>query len=230
MENKKSQLKKNKTKLLLAALAITFAISTAFALGYIIANVKVPLLQSQLSSYEQSIQSLSVLSNIGTSNSTLSCSFMEGGLSSLDQELQNLNSEITSADTNSLYSSYYSNLIKQLTYTRINYWLLAQRIKTQCGYQIANVLMLYPQNGCSNCGTEGSELYYLEQKSNYTIIATVIDADINISQVETIDRIYNVTTYPTLIINENNTYVGYENTQQLQKTICEYSPKLDICS
>ncbi len=230
MENKKSQLKKNKTKLILASLAVIFAISTAFVLGYAIANLKIPLLESQLNNYEQELQSLSLTASIGSYNSSVSCAILNGGLSSLDQQLQNLNEEITSADSNSLYASYYSNLLDRFTYTRISYWLLAQRVENQCGHKVVNVLMLYPQNGCSNCGTEGSELSYLEQKSNYTIIATVLNANTNITPVKAIDKTYNVTSYPTLIINENETYVGYENTQQLTATICRYAPYINICS
>jgi hypothetical protein len=230
MENKKSQLKKNKSKLVISLLAAVLAITIAFLAGYAIANMKVPLLESQLNAYQQNLESLSLTATIGSSNSSLSCSILEGGLSSLNQELNNLNQEITAADSNSMYSSYYSSLIDQFTYVRINYWLLAQRIENQCRYNIVNVLMLYPQNGCSNCGTEGEELSYIEQKSNYSVIATVLNANVNISAVKLVDKEYNVTSYPTLIINENVTQVGYESTQQLISTICKYAPKITLCS
>ena len=230
MENKKSQLRKNKSKLIISALGMILVITIAFLAGYTIANMKVPLLESQLNTYQQNLESLSLTATIGSSNSSLSCSILEGGLSSLNQELNNLNREITAADSNSMYSSYYSSLINQFTYVRINYWLLAQRIENQCGYNIVNVLMLYPQNGCFNCGVEGQELSYIGQKSNYSVISTVLNADINISAVKIIDKEYNVTSYPMLIINENVTYVGYENTQQLISTICKYAPRITLCS
>jgi hypothetical protein len=76
---------------------------------------------------------------------------------------------------------------------------------------------------------QGEELAYLEQRSNYTLVATVLDANINISPVQAIDRIYNVSSYPTIIINENSTYVGYEDTAQLTKTLCQYAPSFSLC-
>ncbi len=228
MENRKSKLE-NRTKITLALLAVALIASLAFSAGYAIANLKVPILQNSLTLDQQSLEALSLTTAIGTSNTSTSCAILESGLGSLNQQLQTLNTEINAAQTDTTYAQDYQNIVNQFAYTRLDYWLLAQRIGTQCHNAILNVLMLYPQNGCSNCVYEGEELSYLEQQSNYTLVATVLNANINISPVQAIDKMYNVTDYPTLIINENNTYVGYENTAQLKNTLCQYDPKFNLC-
>ncbi len=230
MENKKQKLKRNKSRILIAILAVALAVSLAFALGFVAANLKIPSLLNSLNQDQQTLEALSTATYVGSSNSTLSCSILESGLGYLNQQLQTLSTEITAAQTDVAYSSDYQDILNQFEYTRVDYWLLAQRIEDQCGHKIANVLMLYPQNGCTNCVYEGTELTYLEEKSNYSIIATVINANTGITPIEAIDSVYNVSSFPMLIINGNATYVGYEDTSQLLSTICQYSPRLEICA
>lgn len=230
MESRRVKARNKHMKFVLAALATGLVISISFILGYTLATLKVPALVNSLNQDQQVLQALSLTASIGNANSTLACSILQAGMTSLNNQLNILNSEIDSTGSGYPLPSGYGSIVDQFAFIRTNYWLLSQRLYSQCGHKDINILMFYPQTGCQSCVIEGEELSYIGQESNYTLIATVLNANANVSSVAVLDRLYNVTVYPTVVLNGKHVFVGYMTTNSIISYICGYYPGFDLCS
>ena len=124
----------SKYKRLTLSVVIAFVIVTVILIaGYFYDSDKISYLSNNLQNYEQNINELELATLITTSNSTFSCNVLSGNLYSISNELQNLGKELTSSTlANSEVS--YSQLNQEYTYVRIEYWLLANKINSMCGY------------------------------------------------------------------------------------------------
>jgi len=218
------------TKLMLAVFAVILMIGISFVFGYMLASLKEPVIQTSLSQDQQSLEALILTSNLDYTNTSLSCAILEAGIGTLSNNLNELSNELNSAMSGSVVTPQYSQLSNQLTYTRLNFWVLVQRTNEECGNKFVNLLMFYPGSStCNGCVNEGQELAYISYISNYTTVATVLNAHANVSAVSALDRYYNVTTFPMLVINGKYIVKGYLTTPQIIQYICKYSSSSDLC-
>lgn len=218
-------------KFIFALLAAGAIVVISLLLSQYLNNSQFTAATQNLQQVQQGLQNLGVLSILGNSNSTVSCALLKSSLKTLSSELTQLGQEAQAADYENQSGSQYSQLVDQLSYARIEYWLLTQRINSQCNYGLVTLLLLYRPQNCQSCLLEGQELSYLQtQDSNITPVA--LDGQLDIPLIDSINSAYNVTSdeYPVLIINGKYVSKGFLSTSQILADLCKYTNKTEFCN
>lgn len=218
-----------KTKLLLAIIIVLMLIGLSFIFGYVASELKISPITASLNQDQQTLEALLLTASVNT-NSSIACPIMTAGLGTVSQELSQIYTEVSGAQSGYPLPSQYASIEYQLAYTRLNYWLLSQKIYSTCGQKIVTGLMFYPSTVCVDCGEEGQELSVVAQESNYSFVPTVIETGLNISEVYAVEEAYNITSYPTLVIDGKYIVEGYLTKDQIVSAICAYSPSFNLCS
>lgn len=214
-----------------AILASLMVIAVVLVLSQYINNTKVSEVYQSLQQVQVGLQSLQVLSLLGNSKSTSDCSMLSAGIGTLSTQLFQLGSEVQAADMENQSGSQYTNLVNQLSYARIEYWLLAQKARSQCGKVFTTVLMLYSPVHCNGCVLESDELSYIQNKDpNFSFV--VLDGEWNLSIVKALDASYNVNSseYPAIIVNGIDVARGYLSSSQIVSDLCKYTNITDFCN
>ena len=221
----------SKYKRLTLSIIIAFAIVAVILIaGYFYDSNKISYLSNNLQTYEQNVNELELATLITTTNNTFSCSVLSGNLYNIANELQNLGKQLTSSTlANSEVS--YSQLNDEYTYVRIEYWLLANKINSMCGNQLATVMFIYPGSGGTNSIVEGDELSFLSSR-NDSLVVSAIDGSLNLSIVSILLKSYNISnsSLPALIIDDKYVKEGFVNTSQIKSLICKYGKCLNFSS
>ena len=218
-------------KFVFALIAAGIVVSISIILSQYFSNSQFNSATQNLQQVQQNLQNLGILSIIGNSNSTVSCALLKSGLATLSSEMAQLGQQAQLADYENQSGPQYSQLVDQLSYARIEYWLLVQRINSQCNYGLTTLLLLYKPQNCQNCVLEGQELSYLQTKdSNITPVA--LDGQWNLQLIDSLNGAYNLTQndYPVVIINSKYIVKGYLTTPQIISDLCKYTNKTEFCN
>jgi hypothetical protein len=218
-----------KAKWFLSILIVAIIIGLSFIFGYIAAELKVSPIVNSMNQDQANLESLILTASIN-SNSSVYCPLVQAGLGTISQELSDIYSELSGAKSGYPLPAQYASIGVQLAYLRLNYWILSNKMYSECGHSIETALMFYPNSVCITCGEEGQELAVVSQESNYTLLPTVIETGLNISEVYALQKVFNITTYPTLVIDGKYIIKGYLTTSQIIQDACKYMPNMSICN
>lgn len=217
-------------KLVFAILAATLVLIIAILFSQYLSNSQFSSVSQNLQQVQQGLQELQVLSSLGASNSTVSCAILTSGFNGLSSQLSQLGSQAQAADYENQTGSQYVQLVDELSYARIEYWLLSQRIDLQCADNLTTVLLFYKPQNCGSCTLEGSELTYLQQLYP-NLASTALDGEWNLPVINALNQVYNLTIsqYPVIIVNGKYIITGYQTTSQLLSDMCKYTNKTEFC-
>jgi len=112
----------------------------------------------------------------------------------------------------------------------IRYWLLATQSKKRCDLDIVPILYFYTQ-GCSSCPNQGTVLTYFKKVFGEKVLVFPINLELREKEpmVEIIIKRFNVTKYPTIVIDEQK-YEGVVQQDELQEVICKSLTNAPECS
>lgn len=219
----------------------TFIISTAiFSFGLIVGiyieNFFVSDLATRAREIENSVREIELemlyfqeLSSSGEPSKD-SCNFLNAIVRKTNKNLDALAGELTQySEKNVLFTTQEIRNIKK-TYTSllIKDWLLQERVKKNCGTKIVTVLYFYSTEGCDDCITQGNVLTLLKSIFKEKLMVFPIDIQIDLSMTEILMNRFNITTTPTIVINEKP-YKGIIGKAELMNMICEELPEVDVC-
>jgi len=124
-------------------------------------------------------------------------------------------------------------LLKQdYTQAELNFWLLSKKVKDICKKDVVNILYFYSSDTqCPDCEKQSFILSYLKQKFQDKLLVFAIDETLDIEpMVNILKETYNITKYPSLVI-EDKTFSGFVENDAILKEICShYSNKtIDEC-
>ena len=109
----------------------------------------------------------------------------------------------------SVLKEYYSLL-------EMRHWLLLKKIKNECATDYNIVLYFYSEN-CKQCDEQGFLLTYLREKyPSLRLKVYSFDMDLENSALSSLQKLYGVTNYPTLVINEK-IYPNFVNRKQFEE-------------
>lgn len=102
----------------------------------------------------------------------------------------------------------------------LRYWLLAKESKKKCNLDIVSVVYFYRKE-CPACAGQGTILTYYKNLLGDRLLVFPINLDLleHEPMVKIIQSQYNVTSFPTLVIDET-IYEGGADKEQLQTIIC----------
>lgn len=162
-------------------------------------------------------------------NTESSCSILKAALKnsiedlsySLDQyEKYEKDSQINKKD--------YEIVARDYLLDNIRYWIFSKRTKEVCDNDVINVLYFYSLNTCPICNNQGTILSYFKAKLEDQILIFPINVDLDEDFIKILKLQYNVTSLPTIIINDDK-YEGVVSREKLSQIICSSSQNKEKC-
>ena len=114
----------------------------------------------------------------------------------------------------------------------LNYWLFAKKTKEKCDLDVVNILYFYSEKNCQTCPDQGVILTYFKKTFGDKLLVFPIDVDYELNEpvITILKKQYDVTMYPTTII-EDQKYEGIIHNEELKKIICDsFKYEKEICS
>ncbi len=110
----------------------------------------------------------------------------------------------------------YTIIERTYVIDNLKYWLLAKKTKEECGADYSIILYFFSDKSCSICPDQGTILTYYKQKYEEKLLVFPINLDLESqeSSLKIVKDVYNITSFPTLII-ENVKYEGLVDTNTL---------------
>ena len=112
----------------------------------------------------------------------------------------------------------------------LRYWLLAKESKEKCHLNIVPILYFYT-NDCPSCSNQGAILTYFKKIFGEQVLVFPINLDLREEEtmVEVVMGQFNVTKYPSLIINDHK-YEGVVKKEEMEKIICSSLTNATLCT
>lgn len=124
----------------------------------------------------------------------------------------------------------YHVLQRKYLQDNLRYWMFSSRLQRVCDDDVVNILYFYSEENCTVCPNQGTVLTYYKQRLDDRLLVFPLNMDLAQDEkfLSILQLTYNVTEYPTLIINDEK-YVGVHNRQQLGDLICEKTRGRERC-
>lgn len=203
---------KIKTKNLVLALALT---SLVFILGIFIGNLFVSEKYNALTEMNSNIQ-------IETSALELQFELIKDNpckikdLGYLQDKVQLLGDRLTYLE--GLYGKGSTKIIplkKQYSQIQLRYWMLSKHIQDKCNDNSTLILYFYSNTECDKCDKQGTILTAFKKSSSNEVKVYSFDSSIGDVLVKTLEEIYNITTVPSIVLN-NKTYSGFMSLSEMR--------------
>ncbi len=223
MEKEKNILRKISTEKYIIAGIITFLI---FSLGLTLGLVFKDYQSNELAkiNQEQEVRYLSLqlqylyLTSFSNYNN---CPLLSAALKETITDLSNsLSKVIEYEEGKSIPSEEKLVVERRYALDNLRYWLLATQSKQKCDLRITPILYFY-QEDCTDCPIQGTVLTYFKKIFGEKVLIFPINLNLKDQEpmVEIVRSQFNITTYPTLIIDSRK-YTGMVETEQLRSLIC----------
>ncbi len=139
-----------------------------------------------------------------SANKNITCTFLSEKVNDIKNDLRKITSKVVSMEKDFKINEEYKHLKRELMILRLKLWLLVSKMNEECNEKIVPILFFYNTNkevSCDYCYEEGEILSYVSEK-NSSIIVIALDGDEDLILINTLKKVYNITTYPTIIIND----------------------------
>jgi DNA-directed RNA polymerase len=113
-------------------------------------------------------------------------------------------------------------LIKQdYTQAELNFWLLSKKVKEICKKDVVGILYFYSADTlCADCEKQSFVLSYLKDIFKDKLLVFAIDETLDIEpMVGILKETYNITEYPSLVI-EDKAFSGFVENDAILREIC----------
>ncbi len=114
---------------------------------------------------------------------------------------------------------------------QIRYWLLAEKTKELCGTDIVTILYFFSdEKECPDCERQAFILTYLKKKFTDKLLIFSFDSKFELEpMVPLLKRTYNVTEYPTIVI-EGKSKSKFQDKDTILGEMCRhYKNKIEDC-
>ena len=148
------------------------------------------------------------------------------------KELETTRERLEKFDEKSRLNKDDFNLLRRdYVLAQIRYWLLAKRTKDVCNREITTVLYFYSDNvECPDCGKQAFVLTYLKKLFKDKLLVFSFDSkQQDEPMVNILRHTYNLTTFPTLIIEGEKFTSLMDKTESLNE-ICKYHLTDEKCA
>lgn len=140
-----------------------------------------------------------------------------------------LNQMMDYEKSKNINSTNYLFLKRQYLLSNLKYWLLSEELKKTCSGDSVTVLYFF-SNNCEIClESQGVILSNLKQAFEDKLLIFAIDSDFTEEPMVTLlKNKYNITAYPTLVINDRKFAQYMSRTELLEKICPKYMDKENI--
>ena len=164
------------------------------------------------------MNSIEMLFLMGEDSAAL-CPVYRSELHSLDAQTEQLGYQISYMEDKGTSDP---ELKKQYFMLEASTYMLSQKVMTKCSADTANystVLYFYNNQNCSNCTAQGNALLDVKKKMGEQLRVYSFDGGLGSEIVDALKLKYNVTVYPSLVINGNSTYAGLKDQNWINNAV-----------
>jgi len=209
-----------KYRYVVAALLVVLVFSLGFLISNLADNTRASSLRNELQQDVVRIESRQLQLSYLESQSQ-SCDALEAGLNNIVKGYNERLGKVQQYQDNSLLSSQRFETIKhQYIVSGIRYWLFAQQLRKKCEYSPNTVLFFttdLQKTDCSACEKEGQQLTLLKQVHQNQVLVFSVPVKMDDGLIKILERTYNVTETPTVVVNGNDTLAGYHSRSEIEK-------------
>lgn len=149
-------------------------------------------------------------------NTSAMCPVYLDELTSISDDVERMGYKLTYLEEEK--HIYDNELKKQYFVLEAESHVLSEKVKTLCGDRSILLINFYSNRNCTRCAEEGGDI--LEARDALTAQGTPVklfsfDGELGSPVAEVFEARYNVTTYPTIVIN-GKTYPGFRSSEELQ--------------
>lgn len=153
-----------------------------------------------------------------------SCRALEAGLTDIVKGYNARLSDVQQYQKNSFFNRQQFRIVKrEYVLSGIRYWMYAQRLRDKCNYSANTVLFftrnLFGKSNCDKCTSLGSKLTLLKKKYEDELLIFTIPTSLDDGAVEMLERQYNITETPSLVINGRKKIEGKYTVNQVEKKL-----------
>ncbi len=187
--------------------AIAFIISlflfgTGILAGLYFSQGLVNSLSSDISDVSERATEIELLGLLD--NGSNFCSIYHGQLQSFDAQTTEIDRRVDLLGKASPTDPNFLRLKLDFTLMEARDYLLVERINSQCPSKVGTVLFFYTNDNCPDCTRQG-DVGPQVKKDYPNVMIYAFDAGLNSPLVAALQEEYNVTAYPSLVINGNTT-------------------------
>ncbi|MFH1473272.1 MAG: hypothetical protein ABIE55_00065 [Candidatus Aenigmatarchaeota archaeon] len=201
------------------AAALTFIIFFGgLGVGLLFSNEKYQIIRQEFEEFQiqqRDIEfELLLLSSMGTEF----CGTLEYEIGKTSYLASDLGEKVSRYGSDVVRDPDFILLKKNYMITLAQFWSYWEIFKKNCNSSVNTVLYLYSLEDCSDCQVQGYILSVLKENYPNDIMIFSLDKDVELYSINLLNNIYNVTTTPTLIIN-NEKYEGLKDINQLEEIL-----------
>lgn len=213
----------SKDKYLLAGVITLLIFSLGITLGFLLEDQRYNLVEEVYLGQEVSYHSLQLqYLYLNSFSGADSCPILSTTLKEAVQDLSDSLGEVIAYEEEKETSPARKEFImRRYALDNIRYWMLALQSRQECDLEIVPILYFYSPD-CPSCPLQGTILTYFKNLFGERVLVFPINTDLQESEpmVEIVMKRFEITKYPTVIIN-NKKYEGVVKQEQLQEIICE---------
>ncbi len=174
-------------------------------------------LQGNVSSISEKVASVQLLL-LSEGNSSSFCPVYSSELHSIDQDVESVGYRLSYLEDVKQVPD--DELKKQYFMLEAESYLLSEKVKSLCGSDSVLLINFYSNKDCPTCKAQGTEVLKARDAlgPGTDIKLFSFDGDLGSPVASAMMGRFNVTTYPTIVIN-GKAYPGYADSEQLQRLI-----------
>lgn len=231
MVNDNNFRKISKDKYVIAGIITFLIFSLGLTLGFILEDHRYNLIEEV--NMKQNVKFLSIQLQYQFLNSFSNyndCAVLDTTLSEAVKELDDSLKVVIDYEENNEAATERKILVqRRYVIDNLRYWLTARESKEKCDLDIVSIIY-FSSKECASCPVQGTILTYYKKIFGEKVLVFPINLDLREEEpmVEIIRSHFNVTKYPTLII-DNKKYEGVIKSEQMKEIICSSLKKAPEC-
>jgi hypothetical protein len=204
---------------LVAGILTVLVFSSGILVGWVLDQNRLTTIQSQIDDLQINLQNLDLENSFYSSVENKStCLLYITKAESLSKQTDELASRLnTFEDTNQFQLNSLNLLKKRYTLLNLGFWLQLVNLKKNCNYNATTILYFYPTKICDECVAQAIILDSLKKEMPEKLMIFAVDADLNLGIVDLLKKTYNITSFPTLVINEKDKIENFAGKEVLKK-------------
>lgn len=193
----------------LAGIITLLVFVTGILTGMLLESEKISYLEQKLRELEISKSDGEIQNLLATFLELDTCRVFKYEVEKIIPEISRFGEELEIYErTRKIESSKYEELKKEYTLMNIKYYLFVEGLRKRCNYTYVPILYFYSNEKCEDCEVQGYVLRNLKRKAPKKYMIFAIDGDMDLESVKLLKKIYNITSYPSLVIYEK-VYEGF---------------------
>jgi len=213
----------NLKKIFLKALALTLIVFViGFYVGILFDSSRVQDVQSRLTQIDNLWNDARLLQSYiqRFSNNTAYCDFLLKENLKAGDKIYEEGSRVEEYEKSNRFASDLIFEKERYALLDLQFWLNSIDLKKACNANYSTVIYFYSQyNKTIEQGFQDRVLFDLKQKCGPQIIYITFPADMNITTIDVIKNIYNVTKIPAVLINESLVLYSPVTTNEIEKYV-----------